>query len=103
MTIFDDIKRIKNRNILSNRMILSSLYLDDLFSQINNCLKQSYSVNLDTNIYLSGDLATYIQNAHERITCCNTTYVPDKSHVKRSFKSLFGICLSKTDVFLLII
>lgn len=98
-TIFDDIKKIKNRNTLCNRMILSSLYIDDLFSQINNCLKQSYSVNLDTHIYLSGDLATYIQNAPERITCCSSVYVPDKFHVKKDFKTIFGVYLSKTDIF----
>ena len=62
-------------------------------------MKQSYSVNLDTHIYLSGDLATYIQNAPERITCCSSTYVPDKFHVKKSFKSLFGICLTQYDIF----
>ena len=98
-TIFDDIKKIKNRNTLYNRMILSSRNLVDLFSKINTCLKQSYSVNFDTHIYISGDLATYIQNAPYSITCCKATYVPDKFHVKRSFKSILGIHLSKNDIF----
>ncbi|MDD7735952.1 MAG: hypothetical protein PT941_04160, partial [Bacillales bacterium] len=49
-----------------------------------------YGVEINDKIYISGDLAPYIQNSPERITVCNAIYVPDKFHVQRLAKKYIG-------------
>ena len=52
----------------------------------------------ETEIFLSGDYATYIQNFPERITVCKAIYVPDRFHTFRALKHLTGILLTNEDL-----
>ena len=89
--IFTDIdKSKKKRHILVNRTIISARSLDKLFQRINATLVKLYGVEINDKIYISGDLAPYIQNSPERITVCNAIYVPDKFHVQRLAKKYIG-------------
>lgn len=97
-TIFSGIIHNKKRNMLKNRMIISSRNLTTLFNKINYFLKYIYNVSLDSHIFISGDLAIYIQISPDRITVCKATYVPDKFHVAKIIKSLFHIPLVKADI-----
>lgn len=97
-TIYSGILHNKKRNMLQNRIILSSRNLKILFNKINYFLKFIYNVSLDSHIFISGDLAIYIQNSPDRITVCNATYVPDKFHVAKILKSLFHIPILKNDI-----
>lgn len=74
-TIFSGIIHNKKRNMLKNRMIISSRNLTTLFNKINYFLKYIYNVSLDSHIFISDDLAIYIQISPDRITVCKATYV----------------------------
>lgn len=82
----------KPRNKLINKVIYSSFDMDDFIDQINFCLKNIYHVNVDTEIYLSGDLAPYIRNFNSKIKYCKATYIPDKWHVLKSTLDLMKYC-----------
>ena len=69
-TIFSGIFHNKKQNMLKNRMIISSRNLTTLFNKINYFLKYIYNVSLDSHIFISGDLAIYIQISPDRITVC---------------------------------
>ena len=83
-TIFQGKKEIgrKGKMMLLNRRILSSNKLNKLFSKINYYLDKQYKLTVDDEIYVSGDLATYIQKSPENIFVCKAIYVPDKFHIK---------------------
>lgn len=83
-TIFQGKKEIgrKGKMMLLNRRILSSNKLNKLFSKINYYLDKQYKLTVDDEIYVSGDLATYIQKSPEKIFACKAIYVPDKFHIK---------------------
>ncbi len=84
-TLFAGKKTIgKNKYQLLNKTVLSSFNLEKLKERINYHLKERYKVCLDEEIYVSGDLAQYIQNFKESITVCETRYVPDKFHVYKA-------------------
>lgn len=86
-TIFKGIKEHKHGNKLINRRIMSSNSLKTLERIINFHLKQIYKVTINQKIYLSGDMANYIQRFPERIMVCRSTYVPDKYHVLRDIRN----------------
>ena len=97
--IFNDIdKTKKKRHILVNRTIISARSLDKFFQRINATLVKLYGVKTSDKIYISGDLATYIQNSPEKITVCNAIYVPDKFHVQRLVKKYIGQKLEISDL-----
>ena len=83
-TIFQGKSEIgrKGKMRLLNRRILSSNKLNKLFSKINYYLDKQYKLTIDDEIYVSGDLATYIQKSPEKILICKAVYVPDKFHIK---------------------
>lgn len=91
-TIFAGIEEVgnKGKRRLKNKTYISRCTLKNLKAEINMVLKEQYKVDLGTNIYLSGDLATYIQNFKEDITVCDATYVPDKFHVIRDLRKIVG-------------
>lgn len=65
--IFNDINKVnKNRHFLVNRTIISARSLDKFFQRINATLIKIYGVKENDKIYISGDLATYIQNSPEK-------------------------------------
>ncbi|MDY2575130.1 MAG: UPF0236 family protein [Bacilli bacterium] len=80
----------RKKHILVNRTIISARSLNKLFQRINATLVKLYCVEINDKIYISGDLAPYIQNSPERITVCNAIYVPDKFHVQRLAKKYIG-------------
>ena len=71
----------KYKNRLLNNTHLSGYDLSKLIKRINYFLKDVYKVRSDETIFVSGDLASYIQALPGRITVCNAIYVPDKFHV----------------------
>lgn len=90
-TIFTDIDKTNpKRHCLINRLIISSRSLPKFFSRINNTLKSMYSVSYDDSIYISGDLASYIQNSPDKIIVCNSKYVADKFHVQKLARKIIG-------------
>ena len=99
-TIFTDCDKSKKRHKLINRTIISNQNLYSLFKTINYVLHNCYHIKTNTKLYISGDLAIYIQNSHNKIIYpCIPIYVPDKFHLVRSFKQLFNISLTKELVF----
>lgn len=89
--IFTDIDKSKSyRHKLINRTIISSRSLNKLFQRINATLVNLYGITYDDCIYISGDLASYIQNSPERIKVCKAIYVPDKFHVQRLATKIIG-------------
>lgn len=89
LTIFAGKEKISNNKYrLLNKTVVSSSSLKKLRQQANQILFERYSVTSDEEIYISGDLATYIQTFKEHITVCRSQYVPDKFHVYHAFKKL---------------
>ena len=72
--------------------------LDKFFQRINATLVKIYGVKENDKIYISGDLATYIQNSPEKITVCNAYYVPDKFHVQNLAKKYLGFKIDIDDL-----
>lgn len=99
-TIFTDCDKSKKRHKLINRTIVSNQSLKCLFENINYVLHNCYHIKSNTKLYISGDLAIYIQNSpHKIIFPCIPIYVPDKFHLVRSFNQLFNINLTKDLIF----
>lgn len=69
------------RKKLLGRTIISAESVKKLAKRLNKVLSSSYGLTINDAIWLSGDLASYIRNFKERITCCKAEYVPDKWHV----------------------
>lgn len=80
----------KGKHKLLNKTYISSCNLRVLKVKINQVLKDLYGVDFRNKIFLSGDLAPYIQNFSEDIKVCNTKYVPDKFHVIRDLSKIVG-------------
>ncbi len=97
--IFTDIDKSKlYRHKLINRTIVSSRSLNKFFQRINATLVNLYGITYDDYIYISGDLASYIQNSSDRIKVCKAIYVPDKFHVQRLATKIIGEKLSFNDL-----
>ena len=88
----------KGKIKLLNRRIISSDNLKEFFDKINYYLVNQYKVTSDTTIFLSGDLATYIQNGSEKITPCKAIYVPDKFHVKSVLRESCGLLVKNNEL-----
>jgi len=73
---------------LLNKTCISSCNLSVLKERVNELLVSRYHVLQDEEIFLSGDLANYIQNFKYDIKCCYAKYVPDKFHIFRTIKKL---------------
>ena len=86
LTIFAGKKLVNKSYKLLNKTVISSAQLCVLKAKLNDLLVNRYKVSLDEEIYVSGDLATYIQNFDNSITCCKAKYVPDKFHVYKTLK-----------------
>lgn len=95
-SIFKGVINKKRRRKLLNKCIITANNLAMLFKKINYYLIKKYKVSVDDEIYLSGDLATYIQNAPNKINCCKAIYVPDFWHVKKALKDELGILVNKS-------
>jgi len=76
---------------LVNRKIMSSTKLKGLFAKVNRYLSGHYKLGIDDAIYVSGDLATYIQSSPERVIVCKAIYVPDKFHIKSPLMKELGL------------
>ena len=74
----------KGKRRLLNKTLLSSASLKHLIEKLNYILQSKYRVDIDEEIFVSGDFAKYIQTFPEKIFC-NAVYVPDKYH---AFKAI---------------
>ena len=97
-TIFKGIIRKKIRNILHNVSYISAKSVAKLARKINKVLKERFKTTLETEIFLSGDYATYIQNFPDGIRVCKAKYVPDRFHALRAIKHLTWSLLTNTDL-----
>lgn len=97
-TIFKGVIPKGRKKILQNRTLISSKSLKSFFEKINKSLVDKYKVTLDDEIYVSGDLANYIQEAKEKILVCKSIYVPDKFHVYKALKDSIGVITNKTEI-----
>ena len=70
---------------LLNKTVLSAATLPKIRKLINYHLKERYKVEVDEEIFVSGDLALYVQNFKNHIFC-KARYVPDKFHVYKAIK-----------------
>lgn len=86
LTIFAGKELVNKSYRLLNKTVISSVRLWELKIKLNDLLINRYKVSLDEEIFVSGDLATYIQNFEDSITCCKSKYVPDKFHVYKTLK-----------------
>lgn len=77
----------KEEGRLLNKTVLSSANLSKLKARINEHLRGRYKVGIDEEIFVSGDLATYIQNFRDGIMACKSRYVPDKFHVYHAIRA----------------
>ena len=85
-TIYAGKKMASGKNALTNRTLISGVKIADVAAKINAALSEAYGLSSGSSVYLSGDLAGYIQNFPERLMC-KATYVPDKWHVCRFLSS----------------
>lgn len=97
-TIFKGVTTKGKKRILQNRMLVSSDNLSAFFKKINRILIKKYKVKLEDEVFLSGDLATYIQNAPDKIMVCKAIYVPDKFHIEHAIKEQTGIIVNETEL-----
>lgn len=99
-TIFKGIKPIgtKGKMKLENRTILSANGQKELFEKINNILIRKYHVSKDEKIFVSGDLARYIQYSPDKIWVCESIYVPDKYHIKSALLKEVGLIASDEEL-----
>ena len=86
LTIFAGKKLVNKSYKLLNKTVISSAQLCVLKAKLNDLLVNRYKVSLEEEIYISGDLATYIQNFEGSIVCCKSRYVPDKFHIYKTLK-----------------
>lgn len=88
-TIFAGRKRInKKSHRLLNKTVLSAATLSKIKQLINYHLKERYKVKIDEEIFVSGDMALYIQEFKDSIIVCRSKYVPDKYHVFQAIKRI---------------
>lgn len=97
-TIFKGVKVKGEKRILQNRTIISGSKINAFFRRINNILEKKYKVLTSEEIYVSGDLATYIQSSPEKIYVCKAIYVPDKFHVEHTLKQQTGIIANEKEL-----
>lgn len=83
----------KEKAKLLNKTVFSAKTVPDLAKKCNNYLKNNYGLKPEDTFYISGDLATYIQNFKDRITCATGIYVADKFHVFRDFTKFTAVKL----------
>lgn len=81
----------KGRIKLENRTILSAKSDKELARKLNDVLLKKYKVKANQKIFVSGDLAQYIQQYPDKIWVCDSTYVPDKYHVKEALLKELGL------------
>ena len=95
-TIFAGKAKITDKKYkLLNKTVLSSITLSKLAKKINQHLKERYEVKYDEEIFVSGDMALYIQNFKDCLYC-KAKYVPDKFHVYKAVKdNLPGLEIDK--------
>lgn len=85
-TIFAGKVRINKTSCrLLNKTVLSASTLPKIKKLINFHLKERYKVDVDEEIFVSGDMALYIQNFKDELYC-KAKYVPDKYHVFKTIK-----------------
>lgn len=94
-TIFKGINNVGKKRILLNKTLISARTQKTLFNRINSALKRKYKVLIDDEIYVSGDLATYIQNSPSKLLVCKSIYVPDKYHVIHAIKNETNLTVNK--------
>ena len=97
-TIFKGVIPKGKKKVLQNRTLISSKNLNTFFRKINKSLLEKYKVKLDDEIYVSGDLARYIQNSPEKLLVCRSVYVPDKFHVYKALRDSLGIVTNKQEI-----
>lgn len=97
-TIFKGVETIGKKRRLLNKILLSSNTQESLFKKINYYLVKKYRVNENEDIYISGDLASYIQTSPEKINVCKANYVPDKYHIKHALKEELGLLISDKEL-----
>lgn len=99
-TIFKGREEIgaRGRMRLVNRKIMSSTKLKELFAKVNHYLSSHYMLGSDDTIYVSGDLAAYIQSSPERVIACKALYVPDKFHIKSPLEKELGLKASDEEL-----
>jgi len=97
-TIFKGVTYKGNKRVLQNRTLISCNNLKNFFNRINEILYIKYKVSLEDEIYVSGDLARYIQLSPEKILMCKATYVPDKFHILKGLKDTLGVVANKYDL-----
>ena len=97
-TIFKGVIPKGKKKVLQNRTLISSKNLDTFFKRINQSLIEKYKIKLDDEIYVSGDLASYIQNSPDKILVCKCKYVPDKFHVIKALKDSIGLVTNKREI-----
>lgn len=61
-TIYAGKKAAGGRNALTNRTLISGVEVADVAAKINAALSEAYGLSADSSVYLSGDLAGYIQS-----------------------------------------
>lgn len=81
----------KGRIKLQNRTILSAKNDRELAKKLNDTLLKKYKVKENQKIFISGDLAQYIQQYPDKIWVCDSVYVPDKYHVKEALLKELGL------------
>ncbi len=97
-TIFKGVIKHGYKRKLLNKIMISSNNLNLLFKKINHYLIKKYKVRPEDEIFISGDLASYIQNSPERIFVCNANYVPDKFHIKHAIKEELGYLVTDKEL-----
>lgn len=88
LTIFAGKERVGNSYKLLCKTVLSSSVLADLKRKVNDVLVKRYRVSLNEEVFVSGDMATYIQNFKDSIVYCKAKYVPDKFHVYKALNDM---------------
>lgn len=97
-TIFKGVKLKGKKRVLLNRTLVSDPNLAKFFKKINSKLLKKYKVKIEDEIYISGDLASYIQKSPEKILVCKAIYVPDKFHIEHTIKEQTGIIANSIDL-----
>lgn len=77
------------RRRLLKRTILSAESPARLAKKVNRALRDSYGLSQSDRIWISGDLAAYIRGFPERVTACESRYVPDKWHVCKALSDAY--------------
>ncbi len=87
LTIFAGKHKISKTSYeLENKTVISSASLPTLKKRLIDLLVNRYKVTIDEEIFISGDLAGYIQRLGDDVPICRTRYVPDKYHVFAAIK-----------------